>query len=408
MKKWLMAAAVVVLNLVLFIGVACGGGDEDEEGVKELKYGAGVPLTGVAASVGLAVETLLPMAAEDIGEFEVGGERYRWKVVLEDNKYSTEGGVASTNKLIYEHNVDFMFQSGDVPGIPAALITEEIPMTLDIGPGSSMFFGPDLPHTFLSNLCWELNFPVMMDWILKEYPEIEVVVMTGDETPSGEASRAVWEAICDYHGLEFHHVVAATGTVEWYPVATKVRTYEPDLIGGSGFGGGLAKVMWEMGYDGMVICNWWEGEASAKPIGWDQLAEKDRFGSAFIVYGIHPFAGVFPELDVFAEEFEHRSGMEFGPSAAQIMNNLYVLTQALQQAGTVDDVEKLVDALETGTFDTLVGELHYGLEEYIGIPHVLIYPMPIWEIVGENEYLLHKLYSADEVEDVFLEVYGLR
>ena len=406
MKKWLTMAAAVILCLALVIGIACGG--EEEEGVETLKYGIGVPLTGFVATVGLAAKYCMEMAAEDIGVFEVAGERYRWKCVYEDNKYSTEGGVASTNKLIFEHNVDFMFQSGDVPGIPAAMITEQIPMLLHIGPGSSTFFGPDLPHTFLSNLCWEITIPVLVDWLIENHPEIKVVVVTGDETATGEASRAVWETVCDYHGLEFNHVVAPTGTVEWYPIATKVRTYEPDLITGSGFGGGLQQVMWEFGYDGMVICNWWEGEASAKPVGWDKLAEKNRFGKGFIVYTIHPYGGVFPRLDAFAEEYEHRSGMEFGVLPAHMMSNLYMLTQALQQAGTVDDLDKIVEAHETGTFDTLVGPMHFGLEEYIGIPHVGVWPVPIFEIVGESEYLVHKAYTAEEVEDVFLEAYGLR
>jgi hypothetical protein len=37
-KKWLSVAAIVALCLALVIGVACGGGEE-EEGVKEVKFG---------------------------------------------------------------------------------------------------------------------------------------------------------------------------------------------------------------------------------------------------------------------------------------------------------------------------------------------------------------------------------
>ena len=90
------------------------------------------------------------------------------------------------------------------------------------------------------------------------------------------------------------------------------------------------------------------------------------------------------------------------------MNHLYYLTDALQQAGTVDDIDKIVETLEGGSFDTLVGQMHFGLEYYAGIPHVAVWPVPIFEIVGENEYTLHKLYTAEEAEDVFREVYGVR
>ena len=411
MKRWLSAAAVVVLSLALVIGIACGGEGDEEPGVTVLKYGCGAPITGAYGSVGLATMHCMEMAAEDIGVFEVAGEQYRWEVPVEDNLIGTNptaGGHDSAMRLIYEHNVDFMFQATDDAIIAAATLTEEIPMILDGGPGTITRFGPHLPHTFLSNLCSELTLPVVMDWIMENHPEIKVVCTTHDVTAAGQAGRELWEAICEYHGLEHHSEVVATGTVEFYPIATKVMEHDPDLITSGGFGGGLAAAMWDFGYDGMVINQWWEGEAMARPVGWDKLIEKNRFGRGYIIYSLHSFGGVFPELEAVAEEFEDRSGMEMGPSASHIMNNLYVWTQALQQAGTVEDIDKIIEAFETGTFDTLVGPVHYGLGEVIGIPHVGIYPVPIFEIVGENEYVCHKLYTPEEVEDVFLEIYGLK
>jgi hypothetical protein len=102
MKKWFSIAAVVVLCLALVIGAACGGGKEKEEGVTELKFGIGLPLSGITgAIVGIPCKHALELAAEKIGVFEVGGGQYRWKVIFEDNHYSAEGGVSSATKFIY-------------------------------------------------------------------------------------------------------------------------------------------------------------------------------------------------------------------------------------------------------------------------------------------------------------------
>ena len=100
MRRWLSFVAIVLLALVLLIGAACGGGEE-EEGVTELKYGIGLPLTGVyGAAVGLPCKYAYEMSADKIGVFEVAGKQYRWKIVFEENMFSIQGGAASATKLI--------------------------------------------------------------------------------------------------------------------------------------------------------------------------------------------------------------------------------------------------------------------------------------------------------------------
>ena len=51
MKKWLSVVAIVVLSLALVVGVACGGDEDEEEGVKEVKFGIGLPLSGFMGAV---------------------------------------------------------------------------------------------------------------------------------------------------------------------------------------------------------------------------------------------------------------------------------------------------------------------------------------------------------------------
>jgi ABC-type branched-subunit amino acid transport system substrate-binding protein len=122
-KRWLSVVAIVVLCLALVIGVACGG--EEEEGITELKMGIGVPLSGLyGAVVGVPAKYAYSMAAQDIGVFTVGGQRYRWKLIIEDNLATTAGGVASATKLIFEDGVDFMIQAAASSALAAQPICE--------------------------------------------------------------------------------------------------------------------------------------------------------------------------------------------------------------------------------------------------------------------------------------------
>ena len=50
MKRWLSVAVITFLCLALVIGIACGG-EEQEQGIKEVKLGWGEALSGVLGAV---------------------------------------------------------------------------------------------------------------------------------------------------------------------------------------------------------------------------------------------------------------------------------------------------------------------------------------------------------------------
>jgi len=399
MKKWLSVAAVVVLCLALVIGIACGGGDGDEEGVKKLKFGIGVPMTGAGGAVaGLPFKWSLEMAEEKIGEFEVGGERYVWDFIVEDDQCNVAGGHASANKLIYDHGVDFIEYNCSDSGLAAAMITEEIGMINIIGNCSLFDVGPDLPHTFVNILIYDLDTPALFDYIAKEHPEVKRVAVIYNEMKSGLALRDAAKACCDYYGLEVKSATTPELVVEYYPVATKLMAYDPDLVIGSL---SLFKVMWELGYEGLSASNWWS-EAGHGAVPWDKAAGKT------FVYQPHPMPEPWPEVAPWAVEYEDRYGVEVQPGILFGLLLPDYMTQALEKAGTVTDMDRIIEVLETETFDTAVGPLHFGGEEIIGIPRILMQPQPIWKVVGPGEYEVVAQYTAEELEELANEIYAGR
>jgi ABC-type branched-subunit amino acid transport system substrate-binding protein len=396
MKKWLSVAAVVVLCLALVMGIACS--EEEETGVKKVKLGIGLPLTGVyAAFAGFPAKYGFELANDKIGEFIVDGERYRWDLIFEDNLMSTAGGVASANRFIYEHDVDFMFQSTADPGFASAMLTEEIGMILDIAAGGPFDYGPDKPHTFQSLNVWHLGTAPFFDWLTKEHPEVKRVATSYIEGELGATIADAIEGCCDYYGLELRASAHPMATVEYYPIATRIMADNPDLVIGVL---PLFEVLWEMGYEGLCACyHWTEGT-------WGTALWDDAIG--LLIYMPHPLGDLWPEVAAFAAEYEEAFGGEFTAASLQTLTLLYLYTDILKQAGTVDDVDKIIETMETGTFDTPVGPIHYGCEALNGIGHVAIWPSPVYEIVGESEYLVKEAYSPEEVEAIANEVYAER
>jgi len=110
-------------------------------------------------------------------------------------------------------------------------------------------------------------------------------------------------------------------------------------------------------------------------------------------------------LRELAAEYERRFGTEFTQTSYWYLTQLYLMTDALEKAGTVDDVNQIIATIETETLDTPMGPVKFGLRELDGIGHQIIMPSWIGEI-RDGEYHVVFEMSTDEVEALVIEIYG--
>jgi branched-chain amino acid transport system substrate-binding protein len=394
-KKWLSVAAVMLLCLALVIGVACGGG-EDEEGVKEVQFGMGLPLSGLFGAVlGVPAKQGLELANEKVGEFTVAGQSYRWKLIFEDSRWTGEGGAASTTKLIHEHGVKIMHQLGADPGFTAQPICEEAGVLLLTSAGIDAL-GPDKPYTFqvMPNSWW--NAPSFFRWLSTAHPEVETVAMVNTDDINGRGIADANIAAAEHYGLE---VIASEFTpremVEFYPLATRVVNLNPDLIHADSR---VLEVMRELGYENLAYYVLW-GTSYGESRGWDIVQDY------LIYYPVAVGEGLPEGVRGFAAEYEARYGLELAQTAYWEAMMLYVMTEAVKKAGTVDDVDKIIATLETETFDTPAGVFECGGEKIDGIGHFLSWPAWIGEIKGQDYHVIEEIL-ADEAEALAEEVFG--
>ena len=405
MKRWLSLAAIAVLCLALVIGVACGGEEEEEEeGVAEIKIGIGTALTGIVeAFVGIPSKQGFELAAERIGVFEVGGKQYRWKLIIEDNQAgSAAGGVASTTKFIYDHDVDFVLQGGGGAAMGAQPLCEESGVIIDMGSSQLEAFGPDYPYTMETGPCLPALVACFYDWLAKAHPEVKRIVVAQSVDPVAAAYAEAFESnIHEYFGFEREMVWVAEGTTEYYPVATAIMAEDPDLVIASP-GTQILDIMWDMGYEGLAASNGTiVDQALLEQAGWDNCKGLLVFMPEW--YGAEE---VWPEAVAYAREYEARYGDEMGSVAFLGSIVVYTLTGALQQAGTVDDTDKIMEVIHSmTTLDSMVGPVYYGGEELVGVDCLLMWPVAIFEVVGEREYELLDYYNSEEAEAIGAEAW---
>jgi ABC-type branched-subunit amino acid transport system substrate-binding protein len=408
MKKWLSVVAVVVLCLSLVIGVACGGGDGDGngngdgdgDGVTEIKLGMALPLSGIlGALVGAPAKQLHEMAVEKLGVFEVGGKQYRWKLIVEDNEgASAAGGLATTTKFIYDDDVDIVFQSG-VAAMTAQTLCEESGVILEMGTATFEAFGPDHPYSIQSGPCVAVQVAAFYDWLAEEHPEVKRIVVVAVDDPLMIAFAEPYESnMHEYFGFELEIVWTTVGA-EYYPVATNVMTLDADLVIASA---SILDVMWDMGYEGLAVQYGAIGDTVLfEDAGWD-----DCKGLIFFYSERYGAEELWPEAVAWAREFEDRYGIEMGSGAFAGHVIIPTLTRVLQEAGSVDDTEKIIEVIHSRTvFDSTVGPVYYGGEAFVGVNCLLMWPVGIWEIVGEREYRVLDYYTAEEAEAIAAEAW---
>jgi len=224
---------------------------------------------------------------------------------------------------------------------------------------------------------------------------VKRIALASSDDETGHASSEAAVTAAEYFGLE---VVAEEfvppGTTELYPVATKLMTRDPDLVISSTL---TLQPMWDMGYEGLGAHIVWM-TTLGESLGWDNV-------QGFLIYYPNPYGEWLPqEVRDFAAEYERRYGSELTVGAWLAAMILQVHTSALEKAGTVDDIDKIIATMETEALDTMLGPLRYGGEELIGVNHILMWPAPIGEIRGQELHIL-AVIPADEAEALAVEVY---
>ena len=129
MRKKLLLAALLTLNLI-FVGLACGGPEEQPE----FRIGLIAPITGNIPEVGkssLDSANLIVNEVNQAGGLEVAGKHYKIVLLTEDNEDKAEVTTSKALSLINQQNViAIVGPQASRNAIPASIVAEvaKIPM----------------------------------------------------------------------------------------------------------------------------------------------------------------------------------------------------------------------------------------------------------------------------------------
>lgn len=227
-----------------------------------IKLGATSILSGSGAAWGIAHDRGAQLSIDEVnsaGGVKAGGKVYLFKLVSEDNKYSTDGGTAAANKLIFTEKVKFLLGVGTTPVVATLAIAEANKVLFLAGCYTRVVLGPDKPHCFRVNVGTEQFVGPMYTYLRERYPTAKTVSICTPNNITG------WE-VRDYNLAAYEMVggfqiavneVYEAGTTDFYPLISKMLAAKPDVVDTGAAGPGDQALLIEglraQGYNGPII-----------------------------------------------------------------------------------------------------------------------------------------------------------
>ncbi|MFE8700701.1 ABC transporter substrate-binding protein [Cytobacillus sp. FJAT-54145] len=373
MKKQFKRFAKFTALTSLLVLSACGGnqaaGDDEQKSTGVIKADIGVIsyISGPGAAYGEAITNGLKLALEEInnkGEVELN-------LVIEDSAGKQDQALTAAQKLMNSENVTAIIgptlstemnvvgPEADLNGVPimgTSTTAEGIPQIGD--------------YVFRNSLPEALAIPAAIDKAIEKFDAKKVAILYGNDDVFTKSGFDTMKKVAEEKGLEILTIETfQKGQSDYNAQLTKIKGLNPDLI--------LASALYN---EGAVIMD------QARKMGIDvPFVGGNGFNSPEVIKiagdaadGLivaTPWYGEKDDQKVqdFVSKFEEKYGKKPDQFAAQAYDALYIMAEALKNAGEADR-DALRDALAgISGFNGILGNFSFDEEgDVVMDPTVLV------------------------------------
>jgi branched-chain amino acid transport system substrate-binding protein len=357
------------------------------------------PLSGPAAIYGKLTQDANEAFYEVFNRegFKVGNQTYNFQEIVADDQGTTEGAAAAAKKLIYEDGCKIIYGHWDANFQTIQAVTNPAKVIFfshtgaDAVPGPGGYDPATMPYVAFPVAAHELVVAYVFG-IVEANPNYKKIGIIDSVLDKGIG----WDAAdkqMDAKGIRYFHQFFELNTTDFAPYITKCAEagcdfiYTPDVTAALF----IPKQRWELGYKDITIC-------STVPISdvdtWTKLEGYDAIQGFITSWGAfwevkdRPLdaaqIAMFQEtMKLLAEKhggtYTYTGWTAWGPTQA------FILSQAMQKAGTVDDNDAIMKAIRGGTFELPTGQYTFSGAQTYGSPVVLMTGILECQIQGDKE-----------------------
>ncbi|MGA3399813.1 MAG: ABC transporter substrate-binding protein [Acetobacteraceae bacterium] len=350
----------------------------------ELKIGSMGPMSGGAAQWGLAMDAAANLAAAEAnaeGGLKVGDKKCHVTVVAYDSKYTADGAAAGANALAAEgiHFIIGPVGAPEATGIkPVAARNEQIAWNASYAKDALTPRYPLMFHMGPGPGAWA-------DAVIKQalkYFKIQSVALIAPNDQGGTDIVTVDEVAYKDNGIKTSSEYYQRGTTNFAPIITRLLAANPDAVDTAssppGDAGVIVKQLRLAGFTGPIGRNGGPGTAEILRVcgGIDVLKD-------FYWYEAQP--PNTPEMRAIDEEYKKLLGKDqtFGTSMWSNLPGARMTLRAIEVAGTMDDVQKVAEALRhLPVDDPNMGKGLWSGQKQFGIAQELMFAFGVGIIKG--------------------------
>lgn len=340
--------------------------------------GISTPLTGWAAAWGiehLRAAEILFAQVNKAGGLDVGGEPHLIKWIVYDDKFDPTEAQIIANRLIHEDKVDIFALEDGPPATAARDVSRDAGMLQYATDYTIDQPSAEYPLVFGTMIKTPEIVVTVHKWMEAVHPEIKTMAVLTVNLPYGIDQANLTESHGPEYGINITSVdfFEPWGTIDFTAILLKIMDDNPDAINMVGTGPDVAAIIVkqarELGYDGLLMHTTGPNLEVMKDIAGAEAME--GFIGGF-EYG-EPFIDA---VQIFKNDYLVQYKPPFVPQAILHYASWQALLQGIELAGSFES-EALANALRSGTFNTVLGNLHFGGEEWYGIDNQLLYPVSL-------------------------------
>jgi branched-chain amino acid transport system substrate-binding protein len=361
--RFSMIAATAIVTAVGWSATACPAAAEDV-----IRFGAPLPLTGPLAPEGIKQQQGYDLWAEQAnkaGGISVGGKKYRVEIVYADYQSNTPRAVQTTEQMITQDNINFLFGAfGSGAAKAASTVSEKYKVpTIAAAASSSQVYDQGYKYLFGTFTPNDTLTTPLTQMIKSQAPDVKKVAILARNDLFPLAIAQEMEKSAKANGFEVVYFEKyAIGTLDHSATLSQMKSLAPQWIFVTGYINDLLLIRKQMvdqqmkapvvtmiagpAYQDFIESAGQSAENITSASWWhpaEEYASKDIFGST------SNFVKLFKD--------KYKSEPDYGQASAAVCGALFQI--AIERAGSLDR-EKVRDELAKMDIVTFFGPVKFG------------------------------------------------